>query len=326
MVDWLRNPFHADQNYEGGNEPFFKNTGKKLFALIIAIALWLVANLQYDIEKNISIDVDYTNLPPGLILANNPPAKLNLRVIGPRSQLSSITPQNFVFTIDLSNVATGMSKFEIRTDQINPPQDVQVTGISPAEIKVDVERLIQKKVDVTPSIAKPDTGYELVGKPEISPNRIRIQGPESLLEKVKSVSTDLVSLKGEKSQFSIEAPVRSPYSLVSIVGNNTVKVTVDIKEKTLEKEFNNLDISFINFDDFDFETKDNIVTELAFEGPFSIINELNSDDITLIVDGNNIAQSKKNKTHKLKIDVKYPHKELLKLTKQSPKTIEVKIN
>ncbi len=158
MVDWLRNPFQTDKNYEGGNKPFFKNTSKKLFALIIAIALWLVANLQTDVKKNVSVDVNYANLPPGLILANNPPAKLNLRVIGPRSQLSSITPENFIFTIDLSNVATGMSKFEILTDQIKPPQDVQVTGISPAEIKVDIERLVQKEVTITPSIGEPNTG------------------------------------------------------------------------------------------------------------------------------------------------------------------------
>ncbi|MCH9024147.1 MAG: hypothetical protein IH931_02330 [candidate division Zixibacteria bacterium] len=111
--------------------------GKKVLALVIAISLWLVANLQHDVEKNIAIDINYANLPPGLRVVNNPPEKLNVRVRGPRSQLSSITSQNMLFTIDLSNISSGMSKFEIGTDQITPPRDVQVTGISPAEIKIE---------------------------------------------------------------------------------------------------------------------------------------------------------------------------------------------
>jgi hypothetical protein len=94
----------------------------------------------------------------------------------------------------------------------------------------------------------------------------------------------------------------------------------------MEKEFNNLDINFVNFDDLDYETDESIVTELAFEGPFSIINNLNSKDIELYVDGSGIKTSGSGKTHKLTVSVDYPHKDVLKLTKQSPKTIAVKTN
>lgn len=326
MVNWLKYPFQSNGNQEGNKTPFLNNIGKKVLALVIAISLWLVANLQHDVEKNITIDINYANLPPGLIVVNNPPEKLNLRVRGPRSQLSSITSQNMLFTIDLSNISSGMSKFEIGTDQITPPRDVQVTGISPAEIKIEADKLSKKRVKVEPSIGAPEMGYEIIGKPELSASTASIEGPKNLLTKINSITTDPVSVKGEKSKFTIEVPLRSPYSTVKIVGDNTVKVTINIQEKTLEKEFNDLNISFINFEDYKYETNGNISTELAFEGPFSIINNLSSEDIELFVDGSNINKSNQTKKYTLKVGVNYPYKDILKLKKQSPKTIDIRLN
>ncbi len=326
MADWLRKPF-GHKNDDGNTRlPFHKDIGKKILALIIAISLWLVANLQHDVEKNVTVNINYTNLPQGLIIVNNPPKSLNIRVRGPRSQLSTISARDMLFTIDLTNVTTGTSLFEIRTDQIIPPRDVLVTGISPSEITLDIDKVKQKNVAINPSIGPPDTGYDVIGEPAVMPARVTISGPESLLVKINSVSTDPVSLSGEKSKFSIEVPVRSPYPLVDIVGDDTVRVTVDIEETILEKEFNNLDISLINFDDITYETDDNLVADLAFEGPFSIINKLNSKDIELYVDGSDIKGTGESKTHNLKVSVDYPHKDVLKLTRQSPKTIAVKVN
>lgn len=326
MSDWSRGILGSKGNRGRDQEPLIRDAGKKILAMLIAITLWFVANLQHDVEKNIMIDMNYTNLPKGLIIVNNPPEKLNIRVRGPRSQLSSLSSKDMVFTIDLSNLTTGTSMFEIRTDQLIPPRDVQVTGISPSEINLDVDKLAQKRVSVEPVLEPPDNGYEIAAKPQVTPETVVIRGPEKLLRKIKSVGTDPVSLKGEKSKFSIEVPIRPPYSLVEITGGNTVKVTIDIKEKIMEKEFNNLDINFINFDGMKFETDGSISAEIAFEGPFSILNNLNSKDIELYVDGNGIKNAGSGKTHNLTVSVEYPYKDVLKLTKQSPKTIAVKTN
>lgn len=326
MSDWPRGILGSKGIKGRDREPLIKDAGKKILAILIALTLWFVANLQHDVERNVSIDVNYTNLPKGLIIVNNPPETLNIRVRGPRSQLSAISPEDMVFTIDLSNITAGTSMFEIRTDQLIPPRDVQVTGISPSEINIDVDKLAQKRVSVEPVLGQPDEGYEIIGNPLVTPETVAIRGPEKLLKTIKSVGTDPVSLKGEKSKFTIEVPLRTPYTLVAITDGNTVKVTIDIKEKIMEKEFNNLDINFINFDDLKYETDGSISAEIAFEGPFSIINDLNSKDIELYVDGSGIKNPGSGKTHNLEVSVDYPHKDILKLTRQSPKTIAVKTN
>jgi len=62
MVNWLKYPFQSNGNQEGNKTPFLNNIGKKVLALVIAISLWLVANLQHDVEKNIAIDINYATL------------------------------------------------------------------------------------------------------------------------------------------------------------------------------------------------------------------------------------------------------------------------
>ena len=326
MVDWLKKPYQSGSSTGNESGSPFRNTGKKILAVVIAVALWMVANLQHDIETNVNLDVDYSNLPVGMVVTNNPPERISIRMRGPRNQLSSLSKENRVFTIDLSNVREGMSMYEITTDQIPTPREVQVTGISPAEIKVEIDRLAMKNVAVVPTVGPPGAGYEIVGKPEVAPAKVKIEGPEKLITKVNSINTDPISVDKEKSKFTIEVPLRQPYALVSVVDDITVKVTINLKEKTLEKEFNNLNINFVNFDDYAFETDNSVVAELSFEGPFSIINSLSSDDIELYVDGRDIRESNNNNRYKLKVSVDYPYKDLLKLKKQFPETVEIKLN
>ncbi len=326
MVDWLRKSNNPNQSGGDQSNPLVKNIGKKVLALFIAIAFWLAANVQGDVERNLTIDIDYSNLPRGLVVVNRPPEKLNLRVRGPRSQLSSVSSQNIFFTIDLANVTEGMSKFEIQTDQINLPGDVQVTGLSPAEIKVDVDKLRQKEVPIKVVFDPPEVGFEILGKPEVVPNKVRIEGPEDTIKRVNSISTDVVSSKREKSTFTMEIPLKVPYPDVELVDTETAKVTIDIKEKTLEKEFKDLNINFVNFNELDFETKSSVEGELSFEGPYNIISKLNSEDIKLVVDGKKIKDGKTSKVHTLDVNVSYPHKDMLKLKHQYPKTVEIKLN
>jgi len=55
------------------------NIGKKVLAITLAIILWIIANFEQDIEKNIEIDIQYNDLSPNLIIKSAPPESLNLR-------------------------------------------------------------------------------------------------------------------------------------------------------------------------------------------------------------------------------------------------------
>jgi YbbR domain-containing protein len=303
---------------------FLKNLGKKTIAFIVALSLWLVTNVEQNIERSISTEVSYANLPSDLVIMNKPPETLNIRVRGPRNRIASLSYRDISLSLDLCQASTGISRFDIQTEQIKSPKGIQVVSISPAEIKLDVDKVVEKKVNVQPIIGLPDAGYEIVGEPEIVPSEVRIRGPERVLSKIKSMSTDLVLATGVRSKFKIEVPLEVP-PRVEIVGGGTVQVTVNIEERTVVKEFKNIDIDLINFDNLTFEPLETLKAAIEFEGPYSIIKGLKSKDIKAFVDGSDLTKSNGKSMYTLKVSVDYPYSERIKLKKKIPDEVEIKL-
>lgn len=302
----------------------FKNFGKKFVAFIAALLLWFATNVEQDIERNVSVEVNYVNLPSDFVIMNKPPETLNVRVRGPRNRLASLSRRDISLTLNLKKVSTGMSRFEVQTEQIKSPREVHVVGISPAEIRLDVDRLVEKKVKVKPIIGVPDTGFEIIEEPEITPSEVMITGPKRIVSTLETIPTDLVSAAAVKSKFTIEVPLKTP-PRVEVIGNDTVRVMVNIKERTVVKEFKDMNIDLVNFDNLSFEPLTPLKAELEFEGPYSIIKELNSNNIKVFIDGSEIIKNNGNSIHKLEVSVDYPHHKSIMLKKKKPDEIGIKL-
>lgn len=305
--------------------PFFNNFGKKTIAVVIAIMLWIVANLEFDIEKTYNIPVKYTNLNPELIITNNPPDEISYKIKGPRTELSTLISSTSVINVDLSQFTTGVSNIRVESDSMNLPKEVDITSVSPAEITIDLDKLISKKVQIEPVFEKLEKGYQIIGDLDYSPKSVEIQGPQEMLSKINSIETRPISLEGEKSNFSIEVPLQLPNKLVTAKSDDQIKVTFDIQEENLAKEFNNIDIIFKNFNGLDYTVTEEAKAMIIFDGPYSIINNLSSNDIDVYVDARDIA-SNNSGNHKLRVKVDYPNPDNLNLNKLSPETIEIKVN
>jgi len=305
--------------------PFFQNFGKKTIAVVIAILLWIVANLEFDIEKTYNIPVKYTNLRPDLIITNNPPEEISYKIKGPRTELSTLISATSVINIDLSQFTTGVSNIKVQSDSMNLPREVDIISVSPAEITIDLDKLVSKKVNVEPVFEKLEKGYEIIGDLEYSPKMVEIKGPKQMLSNINTIETKPIILEGEKSDFSIEVPLQKPNDLISIAGNKQIKVFFDIQEENLAKEFNNIDIIFKNFNGMDYTAVDKGKVMIIFDGPYSIINNLSSNDIEVYVDAKDLGNGGSG-NHKLRVKVDYPNPDNLNLNKLSPETIEIKLN
>jgi YbbR domain-containing protein len=299
---------------------FLKNRGKKIIAVAFAVALWFAANIEQDIEKNTTTELSYMNLLAGLIIVNSPPQALNLRIRGPRTQLASLSPKDMAIALDLSHTSLGISKFEIHTDQIKPPRGIQVIGISPAEVTIEIDKIAEKEVKVKPIISLPESGYEIVGEPKAIPSVVKIRGPRRTISQTESLSTDLISTVGVKSSFTLEVPLKVNPG-IELIDGRFAKVTVNIEEKTAIKEFDDMKINLLNSDGVQFESRDPLKAQLVFEGPYSIIKNLNNDDIEVSVDLSRLKHNVKQKLQKLKVNVTYPYRGSLTLKKKVPDEI-----
>lgn len=297
------------------------NLGKKTLAITIAVILWIIANFEQDIEKNIAIDIQYSRLPADLIITNNPPQKLNLRVRGSRTKLAILNTENYAFPISLDEVTKGVSKFDIRTDQIRMT-DIQIIGLSPAEIIIETDYLVEKNVAVKPNIGIPDIGFKILNEPEVEPETVNVSGPKSLLSNIKFINTDLVSIEGEKSNFTIEVPLKSPSPLVQINDDPIVKITVDIMETIIEKEFKGISVNYENFGDAKFDIVNNQNINLLFRGPYRAIKNLSGDNIKVIADANSVKKLTPGK-HRINLQVNYPEDKDINLDSIKPEYVEI---
>lgn len=302
---------------------FTNNLGKKTLAITIAIMLWIIANFEQDIEKNITVDIQYSRLPANLIITNNPPQKLNLRVRGSRTKLAILNTENYAFPINLDEVTKGISKFDIRTDQIRMT-DIQIIGLSPAEISVETDELVKKEIAVKPNIGIPDIGFKILNDPKVEPDTVSVSGPKELLSNIKFMNTDLVSIEGEKSNFTIEVPLKSPSPLVQINDNPIVKITVDIMETIIEKEFKNINVNYENFGDINFDIVDNQNVNLLFRGPYRAIKNLSGESVQVIADAKSIKKLTPKK-HRIILQVDYPGDKGINLVSIKPEYVEINV-
>ncbi len=312
-------------NISKDSNPFFLNLGKKTIAIVIAIALWIVANLEFDIERNIEVPINFVNLDKSLIVVNDVPKNVSLRARGPRSELSNFADSNLNLTFDLAAVQNGSSKIDVQTEKLTIPEEVQIVTISPGEFEVEVDKIVSKSVVVNPIIGEPDRGFEISGSPLVTPSKVVVLGPERLLSKLDSINTSRISLNGETSKFTIQVPLQLPSSLIQTQKEQLARVIVELNQVVLEKEFRNVEISLKNFNELSYEIDSNLKADVVFDGPYNIINSLKSDDIEVFLDGSDISKEKK-KSENLKVNVIYPYPDSLKLTKISPETVKIRIN
>ncbi len=306
------------------NNPYLKNFGKKTIAVFIAVILWFVANVEFDVERTLEINVNYSNLDRNLIITNDPPKKVKLRLQGPRSIISSLSDTSLYITLDLSDISEGISRYEIQEKHINLPRDVNIISISPAEIVLNVDKVVTKIVRIEPNISPPDRGYKLAGKPRVFPEKVKIKGPKTILSKLDSIKTNPISIAGEKSQFTIQVPLQPPSNLVEIVGPKLVTVTINLERVNIQKEFENLGVDFKNFDNIHYTVKENSLVSLTFYGPYDLLNDLRSNDIKVYVDANHL-KSKNPGSYELPVMVDYPNSDTVRLKSISPKKIKINI-
>ena len=271
---------------------FTTNIGKKILAITLAIILWIIANFEQDIEKNIEIDIQYNDLSPDLIIKSAPPESLNLRIRGSRTKLSILKTENYSYPISLNKVASGVSKFNIRTEQIRIP-GVNIIGLSPSEIKLEIDHLITKKVKINPKIGLPDIGFNVVGTPKVQPSSVKISGPKSILSELQFINTDEVKIEGEQTNFTSEVPLKTNSPLLKILSDDeVVKITINIQETIIEKEFKELGLNIIDIENMNYKILGKQSVDLLFEGPYSKIKELSSEDIKVTASAKGITSKR----------------------------------
>jgi YbbR domain-containing protein len=209
---------------------FLKNIDIKLFSLFLAIILWLyiASGENPTVENFIDISLSQTNLGEDLVIKEFP-TSVSVGIRGPKNIINNISSHQINGIVNFSEISEeGLYKLKV---EVAPPKKTQITRIIPSEIKVEVEKVLTKEVEVEYSlIGVPEKGYSLADEPQFNPYKVKITGAQSVLENVKQIIC-AIDISGIKEDLKRKIKVKS----VNANGNEVkeVKIEPDIVEVSI---------------------------------------------------------------------------------------------
>jgi len=207
-----------------------KNIDIKLLSLFFAIILWLyIAGGENPIVENfIDISLTPTTLSEDLAIKEFP-TNVSIGIKGPKNIINNISPSQISGIVDFSEISKeGLYKLKV---EVAAPKRTEITRIIPSEIKVEVEKILAKEVEVEYSlIGIPEKGFSLADEPQFIPSKVKIIGAQSVLESVKQTIC-AIDISGIKEDLNKKIKVRA----VDVNGNdiNEVKIEPDIAEVSI---------------------------------------------------------------------------------------------
>jgi len=200
----------------------------KILSLVFALILWFFVMGERKLEVGYAVPLELRNLPAGLMVANEVPSVVDVRISGPRTLLMNLRPDDISIAVDLKELQPGLTSFRRLEERINIPSALKVTRISPSFIDLKLDRSKEKTVPVVATlIGNLPEGAQL-GSVTVTPEAVIVVGAEGELKDVSEVVTEAVSLEGVKESFSLVVPMNYRGRFTSLKENQAVDVRVTI--------------------------------------------------------------------------------------------------
>jgi len=209
--------------------------GLRLLALAISVAVWYSVSLS-DRESLSEITVDQAvvsySLPRGVVVIE-PVRNVRVRLRGTDKKIRQLDPSVVKLQVEIRDAAQKEVIANLGPDNVQAPSDFEVVAIDPNVIRVRLDREVTQRIPVKVGLTGEPAAGVRVGSPQALPNQVMVTGPESLISKIASISTEPVSLDGHAVDFEATVAVIPPSeSLVQVVQPSRVLVQVPLEPQT----------------------------------------------------------------------------------------------
>lgn len=213
-----------------------KNWLLKLLSLVFAVVLWFFVMGERKLEVGYAVPLELTNVPPGLMIANEVPTLIDVRISGPRTLLMNLRPSDISIEVDLKDLEPGLTTFKRLEERLNIPNALRVTRLSPSFVDVKLERIREKSVPVrVQTTGVPSPGVRVASVSAL-PEQAMVEGAESEVKDIAEVITEPVSIEGVRESFSLITPLSYAGKFTTLKDPKTVEVRVEIQASKKAKK------------------------------------------------------------------------------------------
>ncbi|RUM87870.1 MAG: hypothetical protein DSZ23_05195 [Thermodesulfatator sp.] len=289
----------------------------KILALSFSVLLWSFVVGQEKAEIGIPVPLEIVNLPPNLVIANDIPSSIELRVFGPRSIIKNIASKNLTKVIDLKEATPGKQLIHFSPDDFSLPRGLKVLRIRPNIIEISLEPLLRKRLQVKPVLLNSVApGYE-VERVYVDPRETQISGAAKEVATLKYLELNPINLKDARETFSEEVGLNLQGLHIAVEGPSKFKVTVFIRPAHGEKKIHHVPLR-IKKGDYAVSVWPSEIS-VKLEGEKPALNKIKIEQIKATIDVSGLEPG----SHKLTPAVEVPPG--FKCTGTVPEKIKVRV-
>jgi YbbR domain-containing protein len=289
------------------------NLGLKFLAVVIAVGLWLAGHR--DIERAIEVPVEFRSIPSDLMVTDNRVDYVVLRVMGPRTLVSTLNADEMKLSLDLHAAKPGSAIYPLSPSSFNIPRGVTVARITPPVIQLRLEPVVKRMLPISVQFSNKPFGYA-VAAVQVEPENVLVHGPADDVRKLSSVETVPIDL--EEKEGTIKRKVRlstdgRPLSFTPA----EINVSITVEQEQISREFKRIAVNAKNFSGR-YEVNPRSVY-LRLSGPKHVLGrlELSSNQVYLNLTGLPVGE------HKLPLTVTLPPE--VEVVEQKPEQFNVRI-
>ena len=206
-----------------------RNWHLKLISLVLAAVLWAGVARTPTSEIGLSVSLEYQNIPPQTEVFGDTTDRVEVRLRGPSSLVRTLSPQDLSLSVDMNGMSLGQDRIlPLSPELVRAPVGVEVVRVIPARVRLNIEPTATRPVRIYPSlVGSPAAGFE-IEKSVVTPETIQIEGPASHVQKMETIETAEIDVRGRQSTFTenVELDIEDPIIRIPNIGPVTVEVKI----------------------------------------------------------------------------------------------------
>ena len=163
-----------------------RNIWWKLFALLIAVLLWIAVANEPELSTFVSVPIEFKDFPTSLDISSNIVDHVELEMRGPSGELRNFIGNRTAVVLDMSDAVPGERTYTIDAADVHLPRTLRLIRVIPSAVRFVFENRKQKSVPVEVRFSEPPAKFQ------VSPPSMTIEGPESRVNRVQRVLTDKI--------------------------------------------------------------------------------------------------------------------------------------
>jgi YbbR domain-containing protein len=292
-----------------------RNRLLKLLSILLAIALWFAVSGEERTETTLNMALEMVNLQPNLMVTSEVPPAIQVRVVGPRSIVNSLSQTRPSETLDLSHYKSGRHTFYLGPNSFAFPRGVQVIRIQPNPINLTLATTMTQTMPIKPILENnPAEGYEVISA-KTKPPQVTVKGPYPELAELKFVPTVPIDLSHLMENTIIATDLDFKNLHLSLKEPVPILADIQIGPKTLTRTLSGVPVLS--------ESSSTRISpaqvSLTVKGPWPQVQSLKAEDLKARVDTQNLSPGR----HRVKVSVELP--DGLSLVRSKPTIVAVTI-